>query len=92
MILTIPFSLYHCAGVSQPVHIAKLFVVHDGQAHNDGPAPARRWRHGGENHARHPHVQAGKTADGRIRVLESDHHVDSKCVYIPIHIVGINYF
>lgn len=68
-------------GVSQPVHTAKLSVVHDGQTHNDGPASARRRRHGGENHPRHPYVPAGKTADGRIRVPESHNHVNSECVY-----------
>jgi len=66
------------AGVSQPVHIAKLPVLHDGQTHNDGPAPARCRRNGGEDHTRHPHVQEGKTTNGRVRVLEGHNHVDTE--------------
>lgn len=62
------------------MHTAKLFVLHDGETHYDGPTAARRRRDGGENHTRHPHVQAGETANGRIRVSESHHHVDPKCV------------
>lgn len=62
------------------MHIAKLPVVHDGQTHNDGPTPTRRRRDGGENHTRNSNVQAGKTANGRIRVSKSYHHVDSEYV------------
>lgn len=64
------------------MHIAKLFVVHDGQTHYDGSTPAGRWRDGGENHARHPHVQAGKTENGGIRLFEGHHHVDTEYVHL----------
>lgn len=62
------------------MHIAKLLVLHDGETYNDGSAPAGRRSHGGENHSRHPHVPAGETANGRIRVPQSHHHVDTECV------------
>lgn len=62
------------------MYIAKLPVFYDGQTHNDGPAPTRRWRNGRENHTRHPHVQAGETTNGRIRVFKSHHYVNSKYV------------
>jgi len=65
-------------GITQPVHITKLFILDDGQTHNDGPAPARCRCNGGENHTRHTHVQEGKTANGRVRVPESHNHVDTE--------------
>jgi len=60
------------------MHIARLPVLHDGEAHNDGPATTRRGCDGGENYARNSYVQAGKTANGRIRVSESHNHVNSE--------------
>jgi len=65
-------------GVSKSVYIAKLPVLDDGQTHNDGPAPTRCWRNGGEDHTRHPHVQEVKAANGRIRVPESHNYVDTE--------------
>jgi len=65
-------------GVSKSVYIAKLPVLDDGQTHNDGPAPTRCWRNGGEDHTRHPHVQEVKAANGRIRVSESHNYVDTE--------------
>lgn len=62
------------------MHIAKLSVIDDGQTHNDGPAPTRCGSNGRKNHARHINVQAGKTANGRIRVFKSHNHVDTKYV------------
>lgn len=73
-------GVFAFTGVSQSMHIAKLSVLDDGQTHNDGPAPARRRRDGGKNHARHPNVQAGKTANGGVRLLESHNHVDAEYV------------
>lgn len=64
------------------MYIAKLSVLDDGQTNNDGPTPTGRGRNGWKNHARHPNVQEGKTANGRICVFESHNHADPKYIRI----------
>lgn len=58
-----------------------MFIIYDGHGYNVRSTSRRRWLDGRENHSRYADVSTSQIENGRIRLFESYHHVESRFVF-----------
>ena len=69
-----------CSGGEQFTYVAVVPNLDDGLTDHAGPAEAGSRPDGGEDYARHVDVPSSEAAYGRVRLPESDNHVESRLV------------
>lgn len=68
------------AGGEQFTYVANVPNLDDGLADHAGPTETGCRLDGGEDYARHVDVPSSEAAYGRVRLPESDNHVESRLV------------